>query len=69
MEWVNRNDQCLWSRISCKDSNPVVITHDGDTMGRLNGTLGTEIGLLTHLGTCTEVQCFRLDELSDATKV
>ncbi|CAJ1945977.1 unnamed protein product [Cylindrotheca closterium] len=49
VEWVNKNDHCLWSRINCKDNHPVVITHDGDTTGRLNGTLATEIGLLTHL--------------------
>lgn len=49
VEWVNKNDHCLWSRINCKDNHPVVITHDGDTTGRLSGTLATEIGLLTHL--------------------
>jgi len=49
VEWVNQNDHCLWSRINCKDNFPVVITHDGNTTGRLNGTVATEIGLLTHL--------------------
>lgn len=44
------NDHCLWSRINCKDNNPVVITHDGGTTGRLTGFLATEIGVLSHLG-------------------